>query len=885
MAAPDDLFEVGNWWYNQGRSCYATITHEGKKYYRHVAREPFLDANGKFTTEVVGELRQILAHEARASGWRWEASLSDGARMRFVFEGDRIRSSHLRPNSSHWRPPVIAKRGSEGLTPDAHAEEARKAPPEELEASAEAAARQKEWEKLLASVSFESLGSRIRRLALGIFLEPEVSTNVITSSGTTALRDGLSKAVRCVNALPSKVFDRLTWMPLARFIEEGALEDCQDREAESRQQDPKKTIVPVPAVRLCPGMLHPVSMNEEQMLRLFINAPLSMAYSLSSGLRNAVPLDARASQLSQLIISGRHDVLRSAYRMDDFGNPSRKVEREHQGEQFMLCVKDVGDAMAIQGAEFSVANALGISSIRYNIELAMNGWGHQGVNINHIMGDADAMQTYWNENFMIQGMLGMGFSEEAVVERLPPLPVQMVDFAYWQRSLACQGLLDSDVAVWYSDIASVHPPLVLDTPIDIPRRRAWQAIGENYFCHLSGDLISLLQEVNHRATPFAVVTAAFSIILSRLSGTPSINMGTPFALRMVSSLQNLIGDFVNMIAFKVRYDPSEPFMPVLDRAAESAVDVQRYAMAPFLMFVNSVNRFSVTNDPARNPIYQTMIDVVPKDNEDPNPSMSGILDLFLFANTHRGQLWSIECTSNSTVLAQQTVRSILLMMPVLIRQVSRDTKVEVPRSMPCQEEAQVVESSRLLLTHLRLKVGPLPHIVGVTSGWEYEGEPQECGAIRAARRLKAQSGLQFSADLPLTGARAQRPPAFVVRDEMRVQATMAKQQEDREKRKKQQQSAPPLEGDAAPAAPALPEPAKPPPPALPGAPEAPEDPEAEILAEIEARRAQVRRKLAARSVTKGRLTESKLASELIGFDLGQPLEESRQRPRMRGAMR
>lgn len=887
MAGVGDLFVEGTWWYNQGRSSYQTLKHDGKNLYKQVLRQA-KDPNGRSMADIYGELRPVIAKEKRALGWHWEAQLSDGATMRFRCEGERMVTSHLRAGATEWRPAVTAKLGREDTREVAPAPEAPEVPPE----VAEAAARQKEWEHLLANVSFDSLASRVRRLALGVFTEPDVGSNLTTSGGATALRSGISKAFQHINALPSKVFDRLTRMPLAQHIEDNSLVRHQDERAESRRHDPKRTVVPVPAVRLCPGMNHPVSFNEEQMLRLYINDPYGMQYALSSGFRFQVPLDPVAAELSQLITVRRHDALRNAYRLDEYGHPSCKVERDFQGEQLMLCVRDVGDCNAVQSAEYAVANALGISLIRFNVEIATNGWGHQGMNLHHIMGDAEAMGTYWNENAQVQFMLAQGFSPEAVSERLPPLPVQMVDYAYWQRSLVVQGLLEPDLAVWYADIASVHPPLTLDTPIDLPRQRAWKAVGENYFAYLSGELVTLLQDVNARATPFAVVTAAFSLILSRLSGTPSIYMGTPFGLRMLASLQNLIGDFVNMLIFKVRHDSGENFISMLGRAAESAVDVQRYAMAPFLLFVNSVNRFYVTNDPSRQNIYQTMIDVVPKDNEDPNMSMSGILDLFLFANTYRGALWSIECTSNSTILRAQTVRTILGQIPILLRAVTGDTKAEIPRCMPFREEAHVAaEGRRLVLTHLRLKVGPLPHIVGISPGWEYEGEPQECNAIRAARRLKAQSCLELSADLPLAGARAQRPPTFIIRMEQKVQEKMVKEQEDRAQRTQAAKSAPKgieLPDASAPAVaakPALPAPAtKEPKPALPSPEEAEKDLEAEILAEIEARRAQVRRKLAARSVAKGSVKESKMASELIGLDLDQPFEEvrQRQRPRMNG---
>jgi len=433
-----------------------------------------------------------------------------------------------------------------------------------------------------------------------------------------------------------------------------------------------------------------------------------------------------------------------------------------------------------------------------------------------------------------------------------------------------QGLLEADLANWVSDLSSTYPPVVLDTPIDVPRRRAWAVVGDQHFCPLSGELIHPLQEVNSRVTAFSVVTAAFSIVLSRLSEIPSVYVGTPFALRMLASLQNLIGDFVNMVIFKVRHNPMDTFLVTLNNATRSAVEVQRHAMAPFLLLVNSLQRLYPTNDPARNAINQTMVDVVPKDSEEPNPSMSGILDIFLFANTFRGQLWSIECTYNTTILTKQTVRSILVQMPRLVTQAARDAKTVMARELSCMEEVQLVEQGRrLVLTHLRLRVGSLPHAVTIRSGWEPAGEH----GLPAARRLKGQCCLELSADLPLAGARAQRPPGFVVKMEQAVREKMMKEQEVRDQRKKQRdEAAKQHEVQDMPTQLAVVEDA-----AVQLAVEA-KDPDLEVLTEIEERRAQARRKLAARSAARSRGAESKLVGEVISLDLEQHLRVPRQHP-------
>jgi len=419
---------------------------------------------------------------------------------------------------------------------------------------------------------------------------------------------------------------------------------------------------------------------------------------------------------------------------------------------------------------------------------------------------------------------------------------------------------------------------VLDVPIDVPRPRIWSVVGSHQQCLLDSNLIAPLQEVNPRATPFAVVTASFGIVLSRLSRDSCVYMGTPFALRTLASVQNLIGDFVNMLLFKVGYDPTETYMSVLDRATVAAADVQRYSMAPFLLLVNTLQKYLPTKDPSRNPISQTMIDVVPNETDDPSEGMSGIFDIFLFANTRQGQLWSIQATYNKTILEEQTVRMIMLQMPVLTALAARNCKMPLPRSLTSAEEVQLMSGGDgLVLTHLRMRVGPLPHIVGIKAGWEDEDEPQECQAVRASRRLKRHSGLQLSADLPLTGTRAQRPPAFVLIMEQSQHEAARRGEEERAQRRRQQEErlaarqqpedeAPAVAGQGGGAA-------------RRDVKEVTSDPNMDVLAEIEARRAQVRRKLAARSSLKGRIMESEVASELIGLDHEYPHQGARRRPR------
>merc|ERR1719414_2658747 len=125
-----------------------------------------------------------------------------------------------------------------------------------------------------------------------------------------------------------------------------------------------------------------------------------------------------------------------------------------------------------------------------------------------------------------------------------------------------------------------------------------------------------------------------------------------------------------------------------------------------------------------------MIDVVPKDNEDPNPSMAGIFDLFLFANTTRGQLWSIEASYNTTIMNDVTCRMIMLQIPAVTTLAAWDCTAPIPRHIAHYEEGQYTDrDGGLLLTSLMMQIGGLPQIVSVRAGWEDEHMVQESHGV------------------------------------------------------------------------------------------------------------------------------------------------------------
>src|SRR5690606_2223549 len=131
-----------------------------------------------------------------------------------------------------------------------------------------------------------------------------------------------------------------------------------------------------------------------------------------------------------------------------------------------------------------------------------------------------------------------------------PLPVQYADFSIWQRELLGaendpESLAAKQIGYWESALAGI--PDQLDLPADRPRPAVQSYSGGRVAVDIDAELHAGLQRLAQRqgATLFMVAHTAFAVLLSRLSGTDDVTIGTPIAGRGEQALEDLIGMFVN----------------------------------------------------------------------------------------------------------------------------------------------------------------------------------------------------------------------------------------------------------------------------------------------------------------------------------------------------
>ncbi|MTJ66344.1 non-ribosomal peptide synthetase, partial [Nocardia seriolae] len=187
-----------------------------------------------------------------------------------------------------------------------------------------------------------------------------------------------------------------------------------------------------------------------------------------------------------------------------------------------------------------------------------------------------------------------------------PLAVQYADYSVWQRELLgdendAESLAAKQVAYWKQALAGL--PDQLDLPADRPRPAVQSFAGGKIDVRIDAELHAGLVELARAegATLFMVVHTALAVLLSRLSGSDDIAIGTPMAGRGEAVLDDLIGMFVNTLVFRTLVDGGEPFAELLSRQRET--DIQAYANAdvPFERLVEVLNPARST---ARHPLFQ-----------------------------------------------------------------------------------------------------------------------------------------------------------------------------------------------------------------------------------------------------------------------------------------
>ncbi|MDJ0016529.1 non-ribosomal peptide synthetase, partial [Rhodococcus erythropolis] len=349
----------------------------------------------------------------------------------------------------------------------------------------------------------------------------------------------------------------------------------------------------------------PLSLAQQRMWFLNQLDPESPVYNVPLAIRLSGKLDVAGLKAAVSDVLARHESLRTLYPSDTDGPMQVIVPPEDvvldlspvevDAESVMLRVAEVVGQGFDVGAEVPVrAKLFSLGSDNYVLVVV----------IHHVAGDGSSVGPLGRDV-----MVAYEARSRGVVPGWAPLGVQYADYALWQREmLGSDGDPDSiaskQIAYWHAQLADVPP--VLNLPLDRARPAIQSLRGATVDFTVDARLHSGLSRLaeGHNVTVFMVIHAAVAVLMSRLSSSPDVVLGTPVAGRGEAELDDLIGMFVNTLVLRTNVEASEGFGSFLEQVRE--IDLSAFANAdvPFEWLVDEIDPVRST---AHSPLFQVLL--------------------------------------------------------------------------------------------------------------------------------------------------------------------------------------------------------------------------------------------------------------------------------------
>jgi amino acid adenylation domain-containing protein len=425
----------------------------------------------------------------------------------------------------------------------------------------------------------------------------------------------------------------------------------------------------IPALQPVPRTdLMPVSLAQERLWFLHQLVPNSAGYNIVTGIRLKGSLQQTALQQGLNALIARHETLRSGF-----------VERD--GRPFQIILAHLETTLPLvdlttrpASEREAAARTLGAEEAQRPFDLTrpplfrplllrLAEDDHVLVSvIHHIVSDG------WSTSVFARDLCAYyeAFARR-LTPQLPPLPIQYVDFAVWQRQWLQADSLEDEISYWKRRLSGPLP--VSELPIDQPRPASQSYRGAKRSMIVSRGTTAALDALSReeRVTPFITLLASFIAFLQRRIGGDEILIGTQVANRTRVETEPLIGFFVNLLPIRADVSGNPTFRTLLERVRATFLEAYAHRDLPFDRLVAELNP---RRDPGRNPLLQIFF--VMQNEPEYGRNVAGLtldpfdidggtarFDLVLFVAQREGQLhatWNYrtDLFDETTVLALST---------------------------------------------------------------------------------------------------------------------------------------------------------------------------------------------------------------------------------------
>ncbi|TWT10294.1 non-ribosomal peptide synthetase, partial [Reyranella sp. CPCC 100927] len=333
-------------------------------------------------------------------------------------------------------------------------------------------------------------------------------------------------------------------------------------------------------------------------------APESAAYTVAGALHLVGALDVAALRAALAAVVGRHEALRARFHETD-GVACQVIddapvfawrdvdvqtwsEADHEQQVAVHLRRLAAEPFDLEHGPLLRATLLRGQDRAHILLLA----------VHHIACDGWSIAILLRELSAFYEALHLGTDAD-----LPSLELGLADYVRWQRDEQSDEDLALQRTYWQAQLAGASRSLEL--PTDRPRLPGERYAGETLRFDLPPELQAALKDLalKEGVTPFMVVLAAFKALLAQYCGQTDIVVGTPVSTRSWSSIEGLIGFFVNTLALRSDLSGDPTVRELLQHVKQTTLEGIAHQDVPFDQVVADLQ---LDRDRSLHPVFQVL---------------------------------------------------------------------------------------------------------------------------------------------------------------------------------------------------------------------------------------------------------------------------------------
>ncbi|WP_019872006.1 MupA/Atu3671 family FMN-dependent luciferase-like monooxygenase [Salinispora oceanensis] len=338
---------------------------------------------------------------------------------------------------------------------------------------------------------------------------------------------------------------------------------------------------------------HPLSYPQQRLWFLDQLDPENPVYNIPLGWRVSGPLDVPALEWALTELVRRHEALRTVFRTVD-GQPRQVVA---PAAPIRIAVADVDDDEEMARREARTGFDLTTGPLLRVTLLRVGPTEHRlCLTVHHIACDGWSIRVLEREISALYRL-----AVDGTPAGLDEPVTQYADFAEWQVAELRDGGPREVIAYWHQRLRGV--PDVASLPTDRPRPPTQTYRGGHLSVDLPGAAAVAAVGRPVGATPYAVLLAAFAVLVRTHTGGNEVVVGSPVAGRLRPELDGLVGFFANTLVQRLDVTGRPTFRELVCRARDESRAAVAHQELPFELLVEQLHP---NRDLAHNPLFQVL---------------------------------------------------------------------------------------------------------------------------------------------------------------------------------------------------------------------------------------------------------------------------------------